>query len=48
MLLITGLLGIIITGDLFNLFVLLEVASLTGYTLVAMGGKRPRSPACVI
>jgi multicomponent Na+:H+ antiporter subunit D len=36
-LLITGLLGICITGDLFNLFVLLEVASLSGYALVAIG-----------
>ncbi len=42
LLLITGLLGIIITGDLFNLFVLLEVASLTSYALVAVGrGKAP-------
>ena len=42
LLLMTGLLGIIITGDMFNLFVLLEVASLTGYTLVAIGrGKAP-------
>ena len=40
LLLITGLFGIIITGDLFNLFVLLEVASLTGYALVAVGDKR--------
>jgi len=39
-LLITGLLGICITGDLFNLFVLLEVASLSGYALIAMGEKR--------
>jgi multicomponent Na+:H+ antiporter subunit D len=37
LLLITGLLGIIITADLFNLFVLLEVASLSGYALVAIG-----------
>jgi len=36
-LMITGLLGICITGDLFNLFVLLEVASLSGYALIAMG-----------
>lgn len=36
-LLITGLLGICITADLFNLFVLLEVASLAGYALIAMG-----------
>ena len=39
LLLITGLLGIIATGDLFNLFVLLEVASLSGYALIAMGEK---------
>ena len=38
-LMITGLLGICITGDLFNLFVLLEVASLTGYALISMGEK---------
>ena len=40
LLLITGLLGIILTGDLFNMFVLLEVASLSGYALVAVGDKR--------
>ena len=39
-LLITGLLGICITADLFNLFVLLEVASLSGYALIAMGEER--------
>ncbi|CAB1055603.1 Na(+) H(+) antiporter subunit D [Olavius sp. associated proteobacterium Delta 1] len=39
-LLITGLLGICITADLFNLFVLLEVASLSGYALIAMGEKK--------
>ena len=39
-LMITGLLGICITGDLFNLFVLLEVASLTGYVLIASGEKK--------
>jgi multicomponent Na+:H+ antiporter subunit D len=37
---ITGLLGICVTGDLFNLFVMLEVASLTGYALIAIGEKR--------
>jgi len=37
LLLITGLLGIAITADMFNLFVLLEVASLSGYALVAIG-----------
>ncbi|UCH20046.1 MAG: monovalent cation/H+ antiporter subunit D family protein [Deltaproteobacteria bacterium] len=40
LLLITGLLGITITGDMFNLFVLLEVASLSGYALIAMGQKK--------
>ena len=40
-LLMTGLLGITMTGDLFNLFVLLEVASLSGYALVSMG--RPQA-----
>ncbi len=40
LLLMTGLLGIIVTGDLFNLFVLLEVASLSGYVLIAVGEKR--------
>ena len=39
-LLITGLLGICATGDLFNLFVMLEVASLSGYALIAMGEKK--------
>ncbi len=38
-LMITGLLGICITGDLFNLFVLLEVASIAGYALISMGEK---------
>lgn len=39
LLLVTGLIGIIATGDMFNLFVLLEVASLSGYALIAMGEK---------
>lgn len=37
MLLVSGLLGIVVTGDLFNLFVQLEVASLSAYALVAAG-----------
>lgn len=40
LLLMTGLFGIIVTADLFNLFVLIEVASITGYALVAVGDKR--------
>lgn len=39
---ITGLLGIAITGDAFNLYVLLEISSLTTYILVAMGKQRDR------
>lgn len=34
-----GLLGIALTGDLFNLFVHLEVVSLAAYALVAAGGR---------
>ncbi len=36
----TGLLGITITGDVFNLYVFLEIASITSYVLIAMGRKR--------
>ena len=39
-LLVTGLLGIVVTGDTFNLYVLLEISSLTGYGLIAMGKDR--------
>ncbi|MGE0431683.1 MAG: monovalent cation/H+ antiporter subunit D family protein [Planctomycetota bacterium] len=34
---IVGMLGITVTGDAFNVYVLLEIGSLTTYTLVAMG-----------
>ena len=34
---ITGLLGITVTGDAFNVYVLLEISSLTVYALIAMG-----------
>ena len=34
---IVGFLGIVITGDMFNLYVFLEVASLAGYALIAVG-----------
>jgi multicomponent Na+:H+ antiporter subunit D len=39
LLLVSGLMGIGITGDLFNLFVQIEVASLAAYALVAAGGR---------
>lgn len=34
---VTGLLGVVITGDAFNLFVLLEITALTGYALIGIG-----------
>jgi len=39
---IAGLVGITVTGDTFNVYVLLEISSLTVYTLIAMGGDRDR------
>jgi multicomponent Na+:H+ antiporter subunit D len=35
-----GLAGIVVTGDLFNLYVFLEIASLAGYALASVGDKR--------
>jgi multicomponent Na+:H+ antiporter subunit D len=35
-----GLMGIAITGDAFNVFVFLEISSLSGYALIAMGPNR--------
>jgi len=37
---LSGLLGIAITGDLFNLFVFLEISSLSTYVLIALGRRR--------
>lgn len=39
---LTGLLGVVITGDAFNVFVFLEISSLSTYALVAIGAKRDR------
>jgi len=36
---VTGLFGIVITGDAFNLFVLLEITAITGYALIGIGGR---------
>jgi multicomponent Na+:H+ antiporter subunit D len=38
LLLLTGLLGMVVSGDLFNVFVFLEVASIASYALVAGAG----------
>ena len=37
---ITGLLGIVITGDAFNAFVFLEISSLATYMLISLGPDR--------
>ncbi|MDD5230236.1 MAG: proton-conducting transporter membrane subunit [Candidatus Marinimicrobia bacterium] len=39
MLLIAGMNGVIATGDIFNLFVFMEIALFSAYALVAFGGK---------
>ncbi|NNU16618.1 monovalent cation/H+ antiporter subunit D family protein [Parvularcula sp. ZS-1/3] len=38
----SGLMGVVATGDAFNVFVFLEISSLSTYTLVALGAKRDR------
>ncbi len=42
MLLLAGLTGMVVTGDLFNLYVFLEISALAGYALIARGD--PRAP----
>ena len=37
---LAGLLGITITGDLFNIFVFLEISSLSAYALIGLGKDR--------
>lgn len=39
-LLVTGLLGMVATGDAFNLYVLLEISALSSYALLALGRGR--------
>ena len=38
LLLVTGLMGLVSTADMFNLYVFLEISSLTSYALVSIGG----------
>jgi multicomponent Na+:H+ antiporter subunit D len=40
LLLLTGLMGVVLSGDLFHLFVFLEVYAISTYALVALGGDR--------
>ena len=42
---LTGMLGIVITGDAFNLYVFLEISSLASYALVATGTDRRAAKA---
>jgi multicomponent Na+:H+ antiporter subunit D len=39
---LTGLLGVAITGDAFNVFVFLEISSLSTYALIAAGASRDK------
>lgn len=39
---VTGLSGVVATGDAFNVFVFLEIASLSTYVMVALGGRKDR------
>ena len=39
---VTGLIGVASTGDAFNLFVFLEISSISTYVLVALGARRDR------
>jgi len=47
LLFVVGLLGVTATGDLFNLYVLIEITSLTSYTLIALGDK-DRAPLAAL
>ena len=40
LLLVTGLSGIVVTGDVFNLYVFLEISALACYALIAVGEDR--------
>lgn len=40
MLLLGGLAGMVVTGDLFNFYVFLEISSLAGYALISRGDRR--------
>lgn len=40
LLFVTGLMGMAVTGDIFNIYVFLEITSIAGYALIAIGKKR--------
>ena len=37
---LTGLFGVVVTGDVFNLFVFIEISSLSSYALISLGTHR--------
>ena len=39
---VTGLMGVVITGDVFNVFVFLEISSLASYVLISLGSHRDK------
>lgn len=43
---LTGMLGIVSTGDVFNVFVFLEISSLSAYALISLGKDRRALWAC--
>ena len=45
LLVLAGLTGIVVTGDAFNIFVFMEIASLASYVLIAAGSDRRVLPA---
>lgn len=47
LLFVVGLLGVVATGDLFNLYVMIEITSLSSYTMVALGDKN-RAPLAAL
>lgn len=42
---VSGLIGMAVTGDVFNLYVFLEISSLSAYALIAYGGNRAKVAA---
>jgi multicomponent Na+:H+ antiporter subunit D len=42
LLVLTGLLGVVVAGDAFNVFVFLEISSLSTYVLIAQGSYRDK------
>lgn len=45
LLLLAGMSGILVTGDAFNIFVFMEIASLASYVLISAGSDRRALPA---